>query len=122
MSPSGFLIDENLSPDVAVRLRQREPRMLAAAIGQPGMPAKGTPDPQVLIWIEENDYLLVTNNRTSMPGHLKTHLAGGRHVPGILIAPDSSHIGLLIEALILIWGAGFPAEYQDRITYLPSAL
>jgi hypothetical protein len=74
MSPSGFLIDENLSPDIATRLRQREPQVLAAAIGQSGMPAKGTPDPEILIWIEQNHYLLVTNNRTSMPAHLKNHL------------------------------------------------
>jgi len=122
MSPSGFLIDENLSPDIVVRLRQREREIVAAAIGQPGTPARGAPDPEILAWIEENDYWLVTNNRTSMPVHLRDHLAHGRHVPGILIAPDPAHIGALIEVLILIWGAGFPDEYRDRITYLPSTI
>jgi len=36
-------------------------------------------------------------------------------------AYDSYHIHLLklIEALLLIAGAGIPADYQDRITYLP---
>jgi hypothetical protein len=120
MSPPGFLIDENLSPDIAARLRQREPMISVAAIGQLGMPVKGTPDPQVLAWIEENEFLLVTNNRTSMPAHLEAHLAQGRHIPGILIAPYPAYIGPLVEDLLLVWGASLPDEYHDQITYLPT--
>jgi hypothetical protein len=115
----GFLIDENLPPVIAVQLRQREPQVQALAIGQPGAPSRGTPDPQLLYWLEENDYLLITNNRASMPGHLHDHLATGRHVPGILVTPFPLNIGAVIEELLLIWGASLPNEYQDRIIYLP---
>ena len=118
MSASGFLIDENLPPVIAAQLRQHESRIKALAIGRPGAPAKGTKDPQLLCWIKENGYLLVTNNRVSMPDHLRDHLATGRHVPGILVTPFPLDIGALIEELILIWGAGFPHEYQDQIVYL----
>jgi len=119
MSTRGFLIDENLPPVIAVQVCQHEPRIQALAIGQPGAPSKGTMDPQLLCWIEENDYLLVTNNRASMPGHLRDHLAAGGHVPGILVVPFPLGIGALVEELILIWGASLPDEYQDQIVYLP---
>jgi hypothetical protein len=119
MSAPGFLIDENLPPAIAVQIRQHEPRIRTLAIGRPGAPSKGTLDPQLLCWIEENDYLLVTNNRTSMPGYLRDHLAADRHVPGILVAPFPLDIGALIGELILIWGVSQPNEYRDQIVYLP---
>ncbi len=118
MSASGFLIDENLPPVIAVQIRQHEPRIQALAIGQPGAPPKGAPDPQLLHWIEANNYLLITNNRASMPGHLREHLAAGRHVPGILVTPFPLDIGTLIEELVLIWDASLPNEFQDQIVYL----
>jgi hypothetical protein len=115
----GFLIDENLPPVIAVQLRRREPQIRVLTVGQPGAPPKGIQDPQLLCCIEEDDYLLVTSNRVSMPGHLYAHLAVGRHVPGILVTPFPLEIGTLIEELLLIWGASLPNEYQDRIIYLP---
>lgn len=117
--PPGFLIDENLPPALAMQMRQREPYIQVLAIGQPGAPVKGTADRPLLRWVEENGYLLVTNNRSSMPGHLRDHLTTGRHVPGILITPFALDIGLVVEELLLIWGASLPDEYQDRIVYMP---
>jgi len=119
MTASGFLIDENLPPIIAVQMRRHEPRIQALAVGQPGAPSKGTLDPQLLCWIEENDCLLVTNNRASMPGHLRDHLAAGKHIPGILVVPFPLDIGALVKELILIWGASLRGEYQDQIVYLP---
>jgi len=119
MKPPGLLIDENLSPVIALQLRRHEPEMRVLAVRQPDAPSGSTPDPQLLCWIEENDYLLVTNNRASMPGHLRDHLATGRHVPGILVVPFPLDIGALVEELILIWGASLLNEYQDQIVYLP---
>ncbi len=118
MSASGFLFDENLSPAIAAQLRRHAPEIPVLAVGQMGAPARGTLDPQILCWIEEHDYLLVTNNRTSMPGHLRDHLADGRHIPGILITPYPLNIGTLIEVLLLVWGASLPDEYRDQITHL----
>lgn len=61
----------------------------------------------------------MTNNRTSMPGHLRDHLAAGHHIPGILITPYPINIGELMEELILIWQVSFPDEFKDMILYLP---
>ena len=118
MSAPKFLLDENLPPSLAGQLRRHEPRIAIVAVGQWGAPRSGTLDPEILRWIEEYNFLLVTNNRHSMPGHLEDHLAGGGHIPGILIAPTTRDIGKLIEILYLVWGASFPDEYRDKITYL----
>jgi len=60
------------------QLLSREPRLTIWKIGMPGVPPSGTLDPEILLWCEGNDFILVTNNRKSMPVHLADHLAAGR--------------------------------------------
>jgi hypothetical protein len=54
-----------------------------------------------------------------MPIHLPEHLAAGGHIPGIVQLPRRIHIGTILTELQLVWGAGEPEEFRDRITYLP---
>jgi len=81
MSALKFLLDEHLPPSIVDELRRREPTLEVRAIGQAPAPHRGTLDPEILAWIEINGYLLVTNNRASMPVHLAAHLANCQHVP-----------------------------------------
>ena len=119
MSALKFLLDEHLPPSIVDELRRREPTLEVRAIGQAPAPHRGTLDPEILAWIEINGYLLVTNNRASMPVHLAAHLANCQHVPGILVTSAPLRIGQLINVLLLVWGASLPDEYRDKITYLP---
>lgn len=54
-----------------------------------------------------------------MPKHLADHLAEGHHIPGIFVIDPSKNIGGTLTELIMIAGASFSGEYQDRIEYLP---
>ena len=119
MSDIQYLLDENVDPVFRTALLKQEPSMIVWKIGDPGVPPKGTQDPDILDWCEDNTFILVTNNRKSMPEHLTAHLAKGRHIPGILELNPNMSIGETIEELVLIWGASEPQEYQDLIIYLP---
>src|SRR5947199_2987604 len=114
-----YLMDENLDPLYQTQLLIKRPRLLVYALGDPGCPSKGTLDPEILCWCEENDFFLVTNNRKSMPIHLVEHLTQGRHVPGIITLNAEMSVGETIEELILVAEEGNPSDYQDRIEYLP---
>lgn len=115
-----FLLDENVDPLFRTQLLQHEPEMVIWKVGDSGAPSRGTLDPEILSWCEEHDFVLVTNNRRSMPVHLTAHVAAGRHVPGILILDAEMTIGETLDELILIWGASHPHEHEDRIVFLPS--
>jgi hypothetical protein len=125
MSDIRFLLDENVDVLYHTQLLKREPTMVVYTtmvvwrLGMPGAPPRGTADAAILLWCEENSFILVTNNRRSMPGHLQDHLAGGRHVPGILVMSAGMSIGETIEELLLIWDASQEKEYRDRIWFLP---
>jgi|SRR5579871_580589 len=114
-----LLLDEHIPPFFRVQLRRRLPDLEIWEVGDVGAPPKGTLDPDILIWCEEHDFLLVTNNRKSMPVHLADHLASGRHIPGILTIDLSEPIGVLLQELQDIVDLSFPDEYHDRIGYVP---
>ncbi|MEK7829501.1 MAG: hypothetical protein AAB401_00360, partial [Acidobacteriota bacterium] len=87
--------------------------------GDPDAPSKGTLDPEILSWCESHGFVLVTNNRRSMPVHLADHLNAGQNMPGIFtINPDVS-IGQLIDELILIACTALEDEFANCITFLP---
>ena len=114
-----YLLDENVDLAYQVQLLKRNPSLVVFAVGDPGMPPKSTLDPEILCWCEEQDLVLVTNNRTSMPIHLTDHIAQGRHVPGIFILNANLIMGRMIDELIIIAETAIEDEYQDVITYLP---
>jgi hypothetical protein len=114
-----YLLDENLEPLYKTQLLRKKPDLVVYAVGDPGAPSKGTLDPEILCWCEENNFILVTNNRKSMPTHLGNHLSQGRHMPEIITLGAEMSVGETLEDLLLIAEAGTPEDYQDRIEYLP---
>ena len=119
MNEIRYLIDENVDPAFRTALLQEAPAMIVWRVGDPGVPDTGTKDPEILDWCEENCFILVTNNRKSMPEHLSDHIVKGQHIPGILELNPSMSVGETVKELILIWGASTVDEYQDLILYLP---
>lgn len=114
-----FLIDENITPEYRTQLLRHEPSPKVLAVGDEGAPPKSTPDPEILVWCEQNQFNLITNNRESMPQHLSDHLLAGNHVPGIFTIKRRVPMRLIIEELLLIVGASDEDEYIDQITYIP---
>jgi len=119
MSAVCFLLDEHVPLIIQAQLEQMNPGMRVYAISDGVALPKGTPDPDILRWIEARGCMLVTNNRATMPVHLQAHLAQDRHVPGIVQLPRRMNVGAILDDLLLIWGASLPGEFQDQIVYLP---
>jgi len=119
MDAHKFLLDEHVNPRLKMAVHQQVPEIVMWCIGDPGAPPRGTPDPDILLWCETKGFSLVTNNRTSMPVHLRHHLAAGKHAPGIFILNARMTIGQTAEELALIWGASEPDEYSDLVIFLP---
>ncbi|NJL03002.1 MAG: DUF5615 family PIN-like protein [Spirulinaceae cyanobacterium SM2_1_0] len=113
-----YLLDENVERSYKTQIARQRPDLVVWFVGDPYAPAKGTLDPDILIWCEEYDFVLVTNNRASMPVHLTAHLEAGRHIPGIFILNSTLSMGETIELLILLAEASFDDEYQDLIVHL----
>lgn len=114
-----YLLDEHIPKALLQVLRQRDPQLVVWRIGQPGAPALETLDPEILLWGEAHDFVLVTNNRASMPGHLAAHLASDRHVPGIFIINLAHSLTTIAEQLGLAASFSLVGEYQGQVRFLP---
>ncbi len=114
-----YLIDENVNSVYPKQLRRREPEITVRVVGEPDAPKLGTLDPEILIWCEIRGFILVTNNRSSMPVHLGDHLNKNHHIPGIFILNPNLSIGDNLFELIVIAKGSFDDEYEDQIIHLP---
>lgn len=114
-----FLLDEHVNRAIQRQLRRLDLRIDVLAINDPDAPAAGLSDPDILRWIEKRGYILVTENRSTIPGHLEEHYAAGGHVPGIFWIRPHVGIGSIIEELYLIWTASTADEYEDGALFIP---
>lgn len=114
-----YLLDENLAKQWRVQLLRRLPSLTVWMVGDPSAPGLGTLDPDILLWCEAHGFILVTNNRRSMPRHLADHLAAGRTVPGILVLRKNAAMGQVIEDLVLIAAVAEAGDHQNAISYVP---
>lgn len=88
-------------------------------VGGPGAPPRATTDPAILAWCERHDFVLITNNRRTMPVHLDDHLRAGGHAPGVFMLNPSLSLGETIENLLDATKFSLAGEHRDRIGYLP---
>jgi hypothetical protein len=114
-----FLLDEHVDLAIQRGLRRREPEIEVLRVRDPGAPPAGTLDPDILIWLEDQGYILVTENRSTIPDHLVEHFAAGRHIPGIFWIRPHTSIGRVTEELFLVWSASNAEEYFDRTLFIP---
>ncbi|WP_404787152.1 DUF5615 family PIN-like protein [Altericista sp. CCNU0014] len=114
-----YLIDENLPPTYQTQLLLRKPDLTVWAIGDPGTPPKGTLDPEILQWCEQHQFILVTNNRRSMPTHLSDRLDKNNHIPGIFVLRPKATLKEILDDLILIAEVDEPNDFCDRIVHIP---
>ncbi|MDE0186123.1 MAG: DUF5615 family PIN-like protein [Candidatus Poribacteria bacterium] len=117
--PFRFLIDEDTAHVIRDGFLRRQPDAEVLVIGGEGAPKIGTNDEEILEFLERETYILVSSNRRTMPEHLHAHLQKGRHIPGILLLRPRSSYRQIIDVLELIWLAGIPTDFHDRLTHIP---
>lgn len=82
---------------------------------------EGSPDPDVLALAAEQDRILVTHDRQTMPWHFAEFLMSGRSCPGVFLVNQHAPIGEVIDALALIWAASAAEEWKNRIVNIPES-
>ncbi|MBI3979847.1 MAG: DUF5615 family PIN-like protein [Chloroflexi bacterium] len=114
-----FLLDENLSPRLATALCRSRPHLDVLWVGSAGAPATGTPDPELLVHLNQTGRALVTDNRHTIPGHVVAHHAAGGHHWGIFLTRPGAGLRTLVDAPVLVWDASEAEEWIDDQQWIP---
>lgn len=80
---------------------------------------QGIDDLHVLALAASAGRILVSHDYHTMPEHSAAFLAGGQRSPGVMPLHQTLPVAQAIEALLLVWEASAPNEWEDTLTYLP---
>ena len=120
MSQVSLLLDENVPPALINAVVKAEPSIVIMRVGQPGMPPKRTPDPQVLEFAEAHRMAIFTFDKATMAVHAYAHSASGRQTFGVFIWTDEMFgVKEAADQIGLVWSASEAEEWIDQVIYLP---
>jgi hypothetical protein len=114
-----FLADADLNHVIVKGCRRCEPAMDFLSANEAEL--EGLPDPEVLALAAEQDRILVTHDRQTMPRHFGEFLMRRGSSPGVFTVSQHAPIAEVIDALVLIWAASDASEWKNRIVNIPES-
>jgi hypothetical protein len=78
----------------------------------------GLDDAQVLAIATEDERVLITHDRKTMPYHFAEFIRR-RTSTGVIVVPQDMSVTAAVDELLLIWTASEASEWKNRICYLP---
>ncbi len=119
MDKPRFLFDECTDPDLIEALRRREPNVDIIRVNDSGAPPSGTPDPDLLLAAETLQRVLLTNDKRTMPGHLKDHYAAGHRTAGVMMLRPNISLARYMREILNHWATTSADDWIDRTVYIP---
>jgi hypothetical protein len=88
-------------------------------VGDPPDLPLGSIDPDILVWGERENRILVSFDKATLAGHLASHLQAGHKSPGIFMVRRGCGLAQVVAHLALVAYASDAWEWQDRIEFIP---
>jgi predicted nuclease of predicted toxin-antitoxin system len=109
--------DENFNGDIVRGLLFRLPDVNLVRVQDVGL--EGAIDPVVLAWAAQNQRIVVTHDRATLPAFAFERVVAGEPMPGVFIINDRLPVGRAIEELVLVTTCSEASEWEGRVLYLP---
>ena len=111
-----FQADADLDQTIVTALLRREPSIDFQTASAAGLTTLN--DVAVLDVATRDGRILVSHDSRTMPHHFAIFLSTQMSA-GLLIVPQHLTLAVVVEDLLLIWGASSPEEWVNRVCYLP---
>jgi hypothetical protein len=112
-----YLSDEDFNGRIVRGLRLRKKDIDLVRVQDVGLSAAS--DVDVLEWADENNRILPTHDRRTVPACFISRLDRGLRSPGVIIVSDQLPIGECIEELLLIWECSEEVDWQNQLFFVP---
>src|SRR5258705_259685 len=80
---------------------------------------EGADDPDVLAWAAENNRIVLTHDRATMPDFAYARVLAGEAIPGVFVVHDRMPVRQAIDELLLVNECSEQAEWAGTVFYLP---
>ena len=116
-----FLADHNFNFDVVRGLRRRaaEEGFAVDIVTAREVGLAAADDPRLLEWAAAERRIVLSSDVNTLIGFAWDRVRAGEPKPGVFAARQDSAIRQLIDDLLLLAECTEPAEWSDRVTYLP---
>ncbi len=119
----GFVLDECLRGPLWRLIREHnrvaDGPIDAVRVGDPPDLPLMSADAEIVRWAADHGRILVTQDRNTMPIAFAGHLSKGKHSPGMFLVRPASPWQPLLEFLAFCSAAAEPADFRDRIEFVP---
>jgi hypothetical protein len=112
-----FATDENFDGRILQGLRTRLPELDVVRIQDTAM--YQAPDDQLLEWLAAERRILLTHDVRTMPRFVFERVRAGLPVPGVIEVHKDTSLGVAVDELELMIGAGTPADFENQVRYIP---
>jgi hypothetical protein len=121
-SPLRYVLDEHLRRRLWQAVQRHnglgvDPMDIVRVGDPPDLPLSSS-DPEILLWAERENRILISRDKKTLPGYLADHLSLGRGCPGIFIVKRGSKVRSLVEFLAYAAYESGPHEWRDRIEHI----
>ncbi len=111
-----YQADADLNQVIVTGVLRREPTVDFQTAFAAGL--EGITDPDVLAISAEQERVLVSHDRKTMPSEFAKFITSKRS-SGVIIISRRLPMDVVIEELLLIWAVSSAEEWVDRIAKLP---
>ena len=112
-----FLADENFNNGIIRGIKRQIPDVEILRVQDTNLISK--PDPKLLEWAAENDYIVLSHDVNTMRGFYYDRLKDGKPNPGLFLVHGDKPIGKVIESIVLVIQISELEEWAGKIQFLP---
>ena len=112
-----LLSDENFNGDILRGLFLRQPDLDLLRVQDVGLTQ--IDDPTILAWAAENDRIILTHDRATMPDFAYQRLVKKEVMTGLFVINDRTSVRRIIDELLVVINCSEQAEWQGIVLYLP---
>lgn len=111
-----FQADADLNEDIVLGLARLEPEVDFQTATEAAL--RGLPDDEVLSLAAQDNRILVTHDRRTMPSHFAAFLLNNTS-PGVFIIAQNLSVRAAIDELSLIWNCSDAEEWTNLLVDVP---
>jgi Domain of unknown function (DUF5615) len=112
-----LLADENFNGDIVRGLVLRQPDLDLIRVQDLGL--AGVDDPDILAWAAENNRIVLTHDRASLPDYAFQRVVGRQVMAGVFILNDRFPVGQAIDEILLMVACSEQSEWRGRAVHVP---